>query len=157
MTTFDANDRAQGSTHKADSGHSKSAFNWGSFSSKSLPIEALLASHRKNMDTIRQAQQTAAELVKDLVSLNNQYVRHSFDEMSNYTKSFVAQMNPEKGAATSAAAMEKVKTSFDRSMSHCKQVTDLFSQSASKVFNNYRQRFDEGLKEAEELSSKGKN
>ena len=155
MSTFDTHEKTQDKhEHKTSSERGKGGFNWSSFSAKPFPVETLLASHRKNMDTIRQAQQTAAELVKDLVHLNNQYVRHSFDEMSHYTKSFVSQMNPEKSAANSAAAMEKIKTSFDRSMSHCKQVTDLFSQSASKVFHSYRQRFDEGLKEAEELSKK---
>ena len=41
-------------------------------------------------------------------------------------------------------------------MGHYKKITDLFSQSTSKVFNSYKKRFDEGLQEAQEMSQKQK-
>jgi phasin family protein len=112
-----------------------------------VEMEALMKSHDKNMDTVRHAQETAAELLQNLMNINNQYVRSSFDELSTQIRTASEEMG-EPFSPGAAAAPAFVKASFDRAIAHCKQVTDLFSQSTAKVFNCYRKRFDEGLTEA---------
>lgn len=119
----------------------------------SMDFDVLMASHRKNMETIRQAQQTASELLQSLVNLNNHYMRSSFDDMGSQVRIFSNKDTKDLGAKTDASTAS-VKTAFDRSVAHCKQVTDLFSQSTAKVFDCYRKRFDEGLVEAQSFFKK---
>lgn len=127
------------------------AFDWGKHM-KGLPLEELLASHRKNMDAIRQSQQTAAELVRDLVQLNSQHMRHTFDDLSHYSRNAFVNAASSKEPAQANLLMDTLRASFDRSVAHSKQITDMFSQSTSKVFNAYRQRFDDGMKEAQKMT-----
>jgi hypothetical protein len=131
---------------------SKESFRW---TGKELPLEALLASHRKNMDAVRQAQQAVSELVRDVAQLNGQYARHSFDDVCRQTRSFFTQAGTPKNVDLEPF-IGAIKSSFERSMAHYKQITELFSQSTSKVFNSYKKRFDEGLQEAQDLSQKQK-
>jgi len=157
MSTFESQDHS-GSQNQSESHTSQKTkgASWDHLSFKNMPIEALLASHRRNMDTMRHVQQTATELVKELVTLNNQYVRHSFDDMCHYTRTLTGQMGTSKMEANAKGVVEGLKSSFDRSMSHCKKVGDLFTQSSSKVFESYKARFEEGLKEAQDMASKAK-
>ncbi|TGW15468.1 phasin family protein [Candidatus Hepatobacter penaei] len=150
-TSFEGqNQKTFGEAHHKDT---QNKFQW---KGKELPLEALLASHRKNMDAVRQAQQAASDLVRDVAQLNGQYARHSFDDICRQTRTFFTEasmpknMNPEP-------MVSAIKSSFERSMSHYKQVTELFSQSTSKIFNSYKKRFDEGLQEAQDLSKHKEN
>ena len=103
-----------------------------------VDFDLLLTSHRRNLETIRQAQQTASELVQNLATLSNHYVRSSFDELGAQARSFTAP----------STASPNMKASLDKAITHCRQVTDLFAESTAKVFNVYRKRFDEGMEEA---------
>ena len=141
----------QGSTSQSSSS-SKENFKW---SGKEVPLEALLASHRKNMEAVRQAQQAVSELVRDVAQINGQYARHSFDDVCRQTRTFFSQASSPKNVDLEPF-VGAIKSSFERSMAHYKQITDLFSQSTSKVFNSYKKRFDEGLQEAQEMSQKQK-
>lgn len=142
-TSFQGNQGSKGS---------KENFKW---TGKELPLEALLASHRKNMDAVRQAQQAVSELVRDVAQLNGQYARHSFDDVCRQTRSYFTQAGTPKNVDLEPF-IGAIKSSFERSMAHYKQITELFSQSTSKVFNSYKKRFDEGLQEAQDLSQKQK-
>lgn len=129
-------------------------FDWNQYV-KDFPMETLLASHRKNMDAVRQAQQTATELVRDLVQLNNQHMRHAFDDMCHYTRTAFSSHGTTNGFGNTHASLlaDTVRASFDRGIAHTKQVTDLFSTSTSKVFNTYRERFDDAMKEAQKMGT----
>lgn len=118
-----------------------------------IDFDMLMESHRKNMETIRQAQQTASELLQGLVNLNNHYMRSSFDDLGSQVRTFSGAGTKDMDAKT-AASTAAIKAAFDRSISHYKQVTDLFAQSTSKVFDSYRKRFDEGLVEAKTFFKK---
>ena len=128
-------------------------FSWEKYV-KEFPLEKLMTNYRKNVDTIRQAQQTATDLIRDLVQLNNQYMRQSFEDVSHYGRNAFPKAGSGSASASSGQWMETMQVAFDRSMAHAKQINDLFSQGASKVFNNYRQRFEEGVKEAESVTPK---
>jgi hypothetical protein len=104
-----------------------------------VDFDLLLTSHRRNLETIRQAQQTASELVQNLANLSNHYVRTSFDELGTQARCFASQP---------PAPSPALKSSLDRAITQCRQVTDLFAESTAKVFNVYRKRFDEGMEEA---------
>jgi len=107
------------------------------------------------MDAVRQAQQAVSELVRDVAQLNGQYARHSFDDVCRQTRSYFTQAGTPKNVDLEPF-IGAIKSSFERSMAHYKQITELFSQSTSKVFNSYKKRFDEGLQEAQDLSQKQK-
>ena len=117
-------------------------------SKESIPLDfnILLTSHRRNIDTIRAAQQTASELVQNLATLSTHYIRASFDDIGIQARSFMAEPRTQAPA---------IKASLDRAITHCRQVTDLFTESTSKVFDVYRKRFDEGMEEAREATRAG--
>jgi hypothetical protein len=116
-----------------------------------IDLDQLITSHRKNMETIRQAQQAASELLQGVMNVNNQYVRSSFEDLGTQVRAVSAGDFEGVSGKNGTAA---VKGAFDRSLLHCKQVTELFSHSTAKVFDCYRKRFDESLAEASSLMGK---
>jgi len=130
---------------------SSTSFDWGQFT-KNLPLEAMLASHRRNVDTMRQAQQTASELLRDLMQLNSQHARQTFDEACHFARSAAVPSGASPmGSREMGALNDTVRNAFERSIAHNKEVTDLFSRSTSKVFNAYKDRFEDGVKEVQSM------
>jgi hypothetical protein len=127
------------------------SFDWSQLT-KNLPLEAILASHRRNVETMRQAQQTAGELVRELMQLNSQHARQTFDEACHFVRSAaVPSGTSPMGGKEVGMLTDAVRNAFERSIAHNKQVTDLFSRSTSKVFNAYKDRFEEGVKEVQSM------
>jgi hypothetical protein len=153
---------SRGSTQKED--------NSGSFSGKSgkkstfdapdwneafknipqLSLNGVMQSHRKNIETINQAQKMSGELLQSLSTLNNKYVRESLESVDKKIHSFSGSLkNFEKPMATVEAFLEESKNPFEHAVSHWKQATDLVTESTSELFEAYKKRFEEGLEEVQ--------
>ena len=68
-----------------------------------------------------------------------------FDDLCRHVRSF-SMDSKSMSTESTGAMMEGIKSAFDRSLNHCKQVTELFSDSTSKIFNTYKKRFDEAAR-----------
>ena len=111
-----------------------------------IDVEALMLSHRKNLDLVKKSQQVAADLVRELIQVSHQYVHQSFDAFKEkaYAPSKNKGKSPQGRAPSGPAHPEE---SFDQFMAYGRQITDLFTQSTARVFESYRNRLNESVHE----------
>ncbi len=115
-----------------------------------LSFSGVMQSHRKNVETMNKAQKMSGELVQSLSTLNNKYVRESFENIDKKIHSFSGSLkNFERPMETVETFLEESKNPFEHAVNHWKQATDLVTQSTSKLFEAYKKRFEEGLEEAQ--------
>ena len=112
----------------------------------SVDVEALMRSHRKNLELVQKSQQVAADLVRELIQVSHQYVHQSFDAFKE--KAYAPSKNKGKSQqARTTSGPAHPEESFDQFMAYGKQITDLFTQSTARVFESYRNRLNESVHE----------
>ncbi|MGL5783896.1 MAG: phasin family protein [Alphaproteobacteria bacterium] len=118
------------------------------FKMPGVNFDTMMATHKKNVEALNTAQQASAEMMRNLLQLNSQYLKHLFEEMNTQARSSMGNggVNHEKmGHQT-----EAVKTHVDKALRHSREVTEMLNQSTARVLDIYAKRFREYLDEAKE-------
>jgi hypothetical protein len=106
-------------------------------------LEELIDFYKKNMELMKDRQQTVVDLFKRVMQLNNSYMRHSFDDLLNYSGQVL------QGTHKSADQKAEFEQLFERSMAHGRSVSELFVHTTKKVLESYRNTFEDNWRSAQ--------
>jgi phasin family protein len=113
--------------------------------------EAMMNSHRKNLDALSEANKRAMDVIKSISQLQSQYMKQAFDDFS----SAMQDMMKIKGTNE---AIEKhsshVKNHVSKAVEHGKNITTTLAKTQKEIFDIMRNRYKEGMDEFQEMHSK---
>jgi phasin family protein len=114
-------------------------------------MDAVLASYRKNMETLGEANRVAMEGAQAVARRNMEIMRQS---MSDLTEAMKALANADAPQAKAAKQAELAKTAYERAVANMKEISDLIQKSNSEALALLNQRFAEAMEEVKALVSK---
>lgn len=117
------------------------------FKMPGINFDAMMATHRKNVEALNTAQQASAEMMRNLMQVNSQYMKQLFEEMNSQARS---AMNGSSGHEKLNTQTEAVKGHVDKALRHTREVTEMLNQSTARVLDIYAKRFREYLDEAKD-------
>lgn len=113
--------------------------------------EAVMASHRKNLDALTEANKMAVEVMKSITQLQGQYLKQAFEDFS-------AVMKDTMGNVASKETAEKhgqhVKDQIAKAMDHGSAITNTLAKSKKEIFELMHNRFSESVEEFKESKEK---
>jgi hypothetical protein len=117
--------------------------------------EALMDSHRKNMEAIGETNRMAVEVMKSITQLQTQYVRQAFDDMGAMLRDGVnpAAMGPDSIHRSSNA----VQAAFSRAQDHVSNVSNVMVNSSQELAKDAQRRIEENMNMFNQMASKYKN
>lgn len=101
----------------------------------------VMDNHKKNLEALNDANKMAAEVMKSLASLQNQFVKQTFEDLNAMMRSMMTQ-KPGQPADLSVHS-EIMQGSLQRAMDHAKNVSSVLSSSGQEIHARVNQRFDE--------------
>ena len=109
-----------------------------------LDVEALMASQRKNLEALTQANQVAVQGFQELAKRQVEFARSAMDEASamvrGWSETGTAEERLQKQAAFAKQALEK-------SVSGTREFVELAGKTQTEAFDVLNKRFSESLEE----------
>ncbi|MGH6969591.1 MAG: phasin family protein, partial [Stellaceae bacterium] len=102
------------------------------FTLPSFDVEAVLASQRKNIEALTQANQLAVEGMQAVARRQAEIAREAIDEASAVLREIVQPTAPEERIAKNA---ELLKQSFERSLANTRELTLLLAKANTEAFD----------------------
>jgi phasin family protein len=125
----------------------------GQFRVPGIDMEAAVASQRKSLEALTQANQLAVEGVQAMVGRQVEITRQAMEDFAAMFRDLVQpNISPEDKLAKQA---EYSKHAIEKSLSSVKEFTDLVTKSNTEVFNVLNKRATETFDEIRELAKKG--
>ena len=122
-----------------DAGKSFAGFNFPSFD-----VDSLMATQRKNMEALTQANQLAVESVQAVTRRQVELAREAFDGASAALRDLVQPTAPEERIAKNA---EFAKQVFEKGIANARELTELVTKANSEAFEVLTKRVTESLDE----------
>ncbi len=110
-------------------------------------VDTMIASQRKNIEALTQANQLAVEGVQAVTRRQVEIARQAFDEASAAMREMVQPSAPEVRVAKNA---EIAKQAFEKGVANALELTDLVTKAQSEAFAVITKRVTEGLDELRE-------
>jgi phasin family protein len=124
----------------------------GDFRVPGIDLEAAVASQRKNIEALTQANQLAVEGVQALVRRQVEITRQAMEDFSAMFRDFVQPNgSPEDRIAKQA---EYSKQAIEKGLSNAKELTELVTKANSEAFNVINKRVTESLDEVRDFAKK---
>lgn len=114
-------------------------------------MESMLAAHRRNMETLSAANRVALEGAQTVAKRHMEIVQQTMQEM---TETIRELSSPEAPQARAAKQAELVKHSYEKAVSHMKELADLIQRSNSEAVGMLNHRFVEAMDEVKALAEK---
>jgi phasin family protein len=124
---------------------------FGDFRVPSLDVEAVVASQRKNIEALTQANQLAVEGVQAVARRQVEIARQAIEELSAMVQGFTQPGTPEERLAKQA---ELAKAALERGLSNARELTELVTKANTEAFNVINKRVTEGLDEIRDFAKK---
>ena len=124
---------------------------FGDFRVPSLDVEAVVASQRKNIEALTQANQLAVEGVQAVARRQVEIARQAIEEFSAMVQGFTQPGTPEERLAKQA---ELAKVALERGLSNARELTELVTKANTEAFNVINKRVTEGLDEIRDFAKK---
>ena len=115
---------------------------------------ATIASHKKNLEALNDANKMAADVMKSIANLQSQFVKQTFEDLNSMMRGLMTQKPGQP--IDLVAHSESVKNSFQRTMEHAKSVGGVLSSSGKEIHARMHGRLDEAKEELKEHVSKYK-
>lgn len=119
-----------------------------------LDKEAMMRSHKKNMEALTEANKMAIEVMKSIAQLQSQYVKQTFEDMSLIMKEALSN------APASKEAVEKhsihAKAQAEKAFEHGSSITATLAKSQKEIFDLMHNRYHEGSQEFFDLHTSNK-
>jgi phasin family protein len=117
-----------------------------------VDVEAVVASQRKNIEALTQANQLAVEGVQALLRRQSEIARSAIEEFSSMFKDFVQPTNsPEDKIAKQA---EYSKVALEKGLANARELTELVTKANTEAFNVINKRVTETLDEVRDYAKK---
>ena len=110
-------------------------------------VDTIIASQRKNIEALTQANQLAVEGVQAITRRQVEIARQAFEEASAAMRDLVQPSAPEERVAKNA---ELAKQAFEKGVANARELTDLATKAQSEAFAVITRRVTEGFDEMRE-------
>jgi len=124
----------------------------GDFRVPGVDLEAAVATQRKNIEALTQANQLAVEGAQALMRRQVEITRQAMEDFSAMFRDFVQPNgSPEDRFAKQA---EYSKHAIEKSLSNAKELTELVTKANTEAFNVINKRVTESLDEVRDFAKK---
>ncbi len=124
----------------------------GDFRVPGIDVEAAVASQRKNIEALTQANQLAVEGVQALMRRQVEITRQAMEDFSAMFRDLVQPNgSPEDRFAKQA---EYSKHALEKGLSNAKELTELVTKANTEAFNVINKRVTESLDEVRDFAKK---
>ncbi len=116
-----------------------------------LNKEDMMKAHKKNMETLSEANKMAVEVMKSIATLQSQYIKKTFEDMSEVMKDF---MKPDASKEALRKRSATVQDQIHRAFDHTANVNNILSTSQREMFDRMYDRYNEGAEEIIDVTKK---
>jgi phasin family protein len=107
---------------------------------------AMFATHRKNLESLNEANKMAADVMKSIATLQGQFIRQAFDDMTSFMRDAMTQkLTPEVQG-------EKIKGAVAKAMEHSSNIANIMLKSNQDIFKSMQNKFKEGMEDLQETT-----
>lgn len=121
------------------------------FTLPGFDVEAVLASQRKNIEALTQANQLAVEGVQAVARRQAEIAREAIDEASTVLREIVQPTAPEERVAKQA---ELLKQTFERGLANARELALLLAKANTEAFDVVAKRVAQGFEEIRDEAKK---
>jgi phasin family protein len=125
----------------------------GEFKMPSVNMDAIMASHRKNLETCAAVTQAACETMQTLARRQAEWMRQGFEEATSMINAVMAAETPEEKMIRHA---EISKAAVDKCLANAREVAETVARTNSQALETVSNRMSEGLDEFRDLVRNGK-
>lgn len=112
--------------------------------------EALMASQRKNVEALTQANQLAIEGAQALARRQVEIAREALDEAPSLFRELSQPGAPQERLAKNA---ELARATFEKSLANARELTELVAKANAEAFNVLTKRMTESFEEIRDVTS----
>ncbi len=112
-----------------------------------VDVEGIVASQRKNIEALTQANKLAFEGVQAVFKRQVEIVRQALEESANVAREMVEAATPQDKAIRQT---ELVKEAFERALANSRELSEIIAKSNSEAFELLNRRFTQVLDEIKE-------
>lgn len=112
-----------------------------------VDVETVLASQRKNIDAVTEANRLAMEGMQTVMRRQAEILRTMLDEMSSASQELMASSAPEDKVVKQT---ELLQAQFEKVLSNMRELTELVAKSNNECAEVLTKRFSESLSELRE-------
>lgn len=123
----------------------------GDFKVPGVDVETIVASQRKNIEALTQANKMAFEGLQNVVKRQAEILRQTMDEAAQVAKDFAEPGTPQDKAAKQA---EFAKDAFERALGNARELAEMITKANSEAFDLLNKRFTQSLDEARDVFQK---
>ncbi len=116
----------------------------------SMDRESMLASQKKNMESITEASKMAADIMKNLSQLQQQYMKEAFENMSTMMKDMMSHGATQEGWKKHT---ENLKKHLSHAVDHGATVAAVISKSHKDAYTSMKEHIADHMKAAAEKKS----
>ena len=113
-------------------------------------MEALMAAHRRNLETLSAANRVALEGAQAVARRNMEIMQQTMTELTETMRSFANMENPSTRASRQA---DLLKAAYERAVANMQEVGDLIQKSSGEALGLLNHRFTEALDEVKALAA----
>jgi phasin family protein len=119
------------------------------FRFRPFDVEALMASQRRNIEALSQANQLAVEGIQAVAKRQIEVARQAIEDVSTLLRDLAQPASPEDRIAKNT---EFAKQLLEKSVSHGREITLLATKAGTEAADVLRKRATEGLDEFRDLA-----
>jgi phasin family protein len=116
-----------------------------------IDVDAVVATQRKNIEALTQANQLAIEGVQAVARRQVEIARQALEEFSSYVRELSAPTSPEDRIAKQA---ELSKQAIEKGVANARELTEMVTKANTEAFNVINKRVTEGLEEVRAFAKK---
>jgi len=114
-------------------------------------LEALMAAHRRNLETLSAANRVALEGAQAVARRNMEIMQQTMAELTESMRNFASNEGPQARASRQA---DMLKAAYERAISNMSEISDLIQKSNGEALSLLNRRFAEAMDEVKALASK---
>jgi phasin family protein len=114
-------------------------------------MEALMAAHRRNLETLSAANRVALEGAQAVARRNMEIMQQTMSELTEGIRHFTDVDAP---AARAARQADMLKAAYERAVANMQEIGDLIQKSNGEALSLLNKRFAEAMEEVKALSTK---
>jgi phasin family protein len=115
-------------------------------------MEALMAAHRRNLETLSAANRVALEGAQAVARRNMEIMQQTMSELTEGMRSFAGGEAPQARATRQA---DMLKTAYQRAVGNMQEISELIQKSNGEALGLLNHRFTEAVEEVKQLVAKG--
>jgi phasin family protein len=123
----------------------------GDFRVPALDVEAVVASQRKTIEALTQANQLAVEGVQAVARRQVEIARQAIEEYTSFFREIAQPGTAEEKIAKQA---EAVKGALEKGLSNARELTAMVTKANAEAFDVLNKRVAEGLDEVRDYAKK---